>query len=50
MLFCFKGYLGEAAKSQAFFDEEGFGEVGDVGHYDEDGNIYIEGRINDLIR
>ena len=45
-----KGYLGDESKTKEFFDEEGFAEVGDVGHYDEMGTIYIEGRTNELIR
>ena len=45
-----QGYLGDSMKTQNYFDTDGFAEVGDVGYYDEEGNIFIQGRVNDLIR
>jgi acyl-CoA synthetase (AMP-forming)/AMP-acid ligase II len=46
----FQGYVGDPARTAAYFDVDGFAEVGDVGYFEADGKIFIEGRINDLIR
>jgi long-subunit acyl-CoA synthetase (AMP-forming) len=42
--------MSDEAKSANYFDSEGFAEVGDVGFFDEEGSLFFEGRINDLIR
>ena len=45
-----QGYLGDDEKTEAFFDQEGFADVGDVGYFDDEGRIFIVGRITDMIR
>ncbi|KAM0816208.1 hypothetical protein AB5N19_02009 [Seiridium cardinale] len=44
------GYLGNAAATKESFDDEGFLHTGDVGHITEDGLIYIEDRIKEMIK
>ncbi|RZC34428.1 AMP-binding domain containing protein, partial [Asbolus verrucosus] len=44
-----KGYINDTEKTNAAFDSEGFLRTGDIGHYDEEGFIFIVGRIKDLI-
>jgi len=43
-------YLNRPEKTAEFFDEDGFGNIGDVGHYDEEGNIYYDYRAKDLLK
>ena len=42
------GYLGVPAEDA--FDEEGFFRTGDGGYVDEDGRLYWQGRLNDIIK
>ncbi|KAF2992931.1 hypothetical protein E8E14_000218 [Neopestalotiopsis sp. 37M] len=44
------GYLGNAAATKESFDDDGFLHTGDVGHITEDGLIYIEDRIKEMIK
>ena len=43
-----KGYLDEALNAEAF-DEEGYFRTGDLGRFDEHGNLIITGRLKDII-
>lgn len=45
----FMGYLNEEEKTREVFDEDGFLHSGDVGKKDDDGFIYITGRIKELL-
>lgn len=44
------GYLGNDAATEESFDEEHYLHTGDVGHITEDGLIYIEDRIKEMIK
>jgi len=43
-----KGYLGKAPEE--IFDDEGFYRTGDGGYIDEEGHLFWEGRLNDIIK
>ncbi len=43
------GYFNDPEATAAVFDEEGFFHTGDMGRIDEDGWVYITGRIKNLI-
>ncbi|XP_068245746.1 long-chain-fatty-acid--CoA ligase ACSBG2-like [Palaemon carinicauda] len=43
------GYLGMPEKTHEAIDDEGWLHSGDVGHFDEDGFLYITSRIKELI-
>ncbi len=43
-----KGYLGKAPED--VFDDEGFYHTGDGGYIDEEGHLFWEGRLNDIIK
>jgi long-subunit acyl-CoA synthetase (AMP-forming) len=45
-----KGYLNRPEEEKAFFASDGFCRTGDLGHYDEEGVMYYDGRIKDLIK
>jgi 4-coumarate--CoA ligase len=46
----FKGYYNDPKATTAAFDSEGWYHTGDIGHADEQGNIYITDRLKDLIK
>ena len=43
-------YLNKPEETAEFFDKDGFGFIGDVGHYDKEGNIYYDYRQRDLLK
>ncbi|XP_031339405.1 4-coumarate--CoA ligase 1-like [Photinus pyralis] len=46
----FKGYLNDAEATQSTLDSEGWLNTGDVGHYDEDGHLFVTSRLKELIK
>lgn len=46
----FPGYLNKPEETAKFCDEDGFCHSGDFGHYDEDGILYFDGRMKDIIK
>ncbi|XP_037037635.1 4-coumarate--CoA ligase-like 7 [Bradysia coprophila] len=44
----FAGYYDNETATAEFFDEEGFVRSGDIGHFDEDGNLYIVDRKKNI--
>lgn len=46
----FLGYYGNQAATNEAIDEEGFLMTGDIGHFDEDGFLYIVDRKKDLLK
>jgi oxalate---CoA ligase len=45
----FPGYLEDAEANAAAFLPGGWFRTGDLGHMDEDGMVYLHGRLNELI-
>jgi long-chain-fatty-acid--CoA ligase ACSBG len=45
----FKGYLNDEKSTRETIDEEGWVHSGDLGYIDDDGNVYITGRLKELI-
>ena len=44
------GYLDLPEENEKFFGSEGFVHSGDLGHYDEHGTLYYDGRLKELIK
>jgi len=44
------GYLNHPEENERFFGKDGFLHSGDLGHYDEAGNLYFDGRLKELIK
>jgi fatty-acyl-CoA synthase len=45
----FKGYFRREDLNKDIFDEDGFFDTGDVGYVDDEGHLYVTGRLKDLI-
>ena len=45
-----KGYLNRPEEDKKFFAPDGFIRTGDLGHYDDNGTMYFDGRNKDLIK
>ncbi|XP_078491639.1 uncharacterized protein LOC100182943 [Ciona intestinalis] len=45
-----KGYLGNKEANKALFDDDKWLKTGDYGCYDNEGNVYVRGRIKHLIK
>ncbi|XP_065312446.1 luciferin 4-monooxygenase-like [Dermacentor albipictus] len=48
--FTFMGYVNKPQETAATYDDEGFVRTGDVGFYDGEGNVYVTGRLKELIK
>lgn len=46
----FLGYYGNQQANDEIFDEEGFIVTGDIGHFDEEGYLYVIDRKKDLLK
>lgn len=44
----FLGYYGNQEATDVFFDTESFIKMGDIGHYDEDGDLFVVDRKKEL--
>ena len=44
------GYLNRYDETKEFYDEEGYAHMGDLGYYDEEGKLYYQERIKELIK
>lgn len=44
-----KGYLGKREATEAVLDAEGWLHTGDLGEFDDDGNLVVTGRMKDII-
>ena len=45
-----KGYLNRPEENAKFFADDGFVHTGDLGHYNENGTLYFDGRHKELIK
>ena len=44
------GYINHPVENEKFFGKEGFCHSGDLGHYDDNGVLYFDGRLKELIK
>ena len=44
------GYLNRPMETDQYFDSDGFGRSGDLGYFDDNGNIFYVDRIKELIK
>ncbi len=45
-----RGYFKLPAETAAVFDENGYFKTGDIGRFDDDGRLYITGRLKEMIK
>lgn len=45
-----KGYINNPVETVNTIDKEGWLHTGDIGYYDEQGNVYIVDRLKELIK
>ena len=45
-----KGYLNRPEETAKFFAKDGFVHTGDMGHYDEEGILYYDSRLKEMIK
>lgn len=50
MTYRFLGYHNNPEATAALFDKDGFIVTGDVGHFDDDGNLFVTGRKKELLK
>lgn len=50
MQYQFVGYYGDAESTGDTLDADGFVRSGDIGHFDEDGYLYIVDRLKDILK
>lgn len=48
--FKFLGYFNNPEATWEVFDEDGFILAGDIGHFDDNGNLFITGRKKEFVR
>ena len=48
--FLMRGYLNRVEETREYFDEEGFGRVGDAVYYDEQGTLFYVERLKMMIK
>ena len=46
----FLGYYGNQQATDELFDEDGFIKMGDIGHFDEDGDLFVVDRKKELLK
>lgn len=46
----FLGYYGNEEQTRAMYDNEGFVKSGDIGHFDEDGDLFLVDRKKDIFK
>lgn len=46
----FLGYYGDQKATERFFDDESFAVSGDIGHFDDDGHLFMIDRKKDFLR
>ena len=44
------GYLKRPKQTKDFFDKEGFARTGDLGYFDENGDLFFVDRMKELIK